>query len=210
MRLISILIILSVLFSCKSEPDYLPFYNTADWEPEWIGQDDRSYQGIHRIADFRFTDQNNQQITNHNFHGRVYVVDFFFTTCPSICPQMTSNMYTLQERYKEEPRLKLLSHSVTPWLDTVQQLKRYAIENKIDGKKWHLVTGDKETIYDLARTSYFIEGQIGLQLSSDDFLHTENFILVDQKRRIRGIYNGTKDAEIEQLVEDIDRLLISD
>ena len=206
-KLVTYSLMLSLFFSCKEETSTLPFYNSAEWESEWIEESSEAYTDIHKIADFSFTDQNNQKVTNANFDGRLYVADFFFTTCPSICPEMTSNMYLLQEEFRDEPKFKLLSHSVTPWIDTVQQLKRYAVENQVDDKKWHLVTGEKAQIYDLARTSYFIEGQMGLQLSSDDFLHTENFILIDKKRRIRGIYNGTLEREINRLISDIKLLL---
>lgn len=197
-----------VVISCSQKPGILPYYNTADFSPEWISDGDAKYNSIHKIAEFSFIDQNNQKVTNANFDGRVYVADFFFTTCPGICPQMTNNMAKLQDNYIDDDRIKFLSHSVTPWMDTVKQLKRYAIANGVVSKKWHLVTGDKEAIYNLARQSYFAEKQIGLQLDSEDFLHTENFLLVDSQRRIRGIYNGTIDSEMIRLKEDIDILLL--
>jgi len=197
-----------VVISCSQKPGILPYYNTADFSPEWISDGDAKYNSIHKIAEFSFIDQNNQKVTNANFDGRVYVADFFFTTCPGICPQMTNNMVKLQDNYIDDDRIKFLSHSVTPWMDTVKQLKRYAIANGVVSKKWHLVTGDKEAIYNLARQSYFAEKQIGLQLDSEDFLHTENFLLVDSQRRIRGIYNGTIDSEMIRLKEDIDILLL--
>jgi len=197
-----------VVISCSQKPGILPYYNTADFSPEWISDGDAKYNSIHKIAEFSFIDQNNQKVTNANFDGRVYVADFFFTTCPGICPQMTYNMAKLQANYIDDDRIKFLSHSVTPWMDTVKQLKRYAIANGVVSKKWHLVTGDKEAIYNLARQSYFAEKQIGLQLDSEDFLHTENFLLVDSQRRIRGIYNGTIDSEMIRLKEDIDILLL--
>lgn len=192
-----------LLITCKDKNTSLPYFNTAEFSPEWISQDDPKYDSLHTIADFSFIDQNNQKITNANFDERIYVADFFFTTCPGICPQMTSNMAMLQDHYIDDDRIKFLSHSVTPWIDTVKQLKRYATANGVNAKKWHLVTGDKEIIYNIARTSYFAEKEIGLQLDSDDFLHTENFLLVDGKRHIRGIYNGTIEAEMERLMYDI-------
>jgi len=120
---------------------------------------------------------------------------------------MTANMALLQEAYKDDNRIKLISHTVTPWIDTVKQLQRYANEYDVIPEKWHLVTGDKQEIYDLARNAYFAEKEIGLQLSSDDFLHTENFILVDSQRHIRGIYNGTILNEIDRIKRDISTLL---
>jgi len=195
-----------LLLSCNQKPKTLPFFNSAEFSPEWISDDDAKFDAIHKIADFSFIDQNNQKVTNANFDGRLYVANFFFTTCPGICPQMTNNMAKLQDHYMDDDRIKFLSHSVTPWMDTVKQLRRYAKANGVVSKKWHLVTGDKEVIYNIARQSYFAEKQIGLQLDSDDFLHTENFLLVDHERRIRGIYNGTIDSEMERLMEDIDIL----
>jgi len=197
-----------VVISCSQKPGILPYYNTADFSPEWMSDGDAKYNSIHKIAEFSFIDQNNQKVTNANFDGRVYIADFFFTTCPGICPQMTNNMAKLQDNYIDDDRIKFLSHSVTPWMDSVKQLKRYAIANGVVSKKWHLVTGDKAAIYNLARQSYFAEKQIGLQLDSEDFLHTENFLLVDSQRRIRGIYNGTIDSEMIRLKEDIDILLL--
>ncbi len=197
-----------LVLGCKKEAAELPFYNSADWESQWIAPTDPDYDRIHTIEEFAFQDQNNQRITNDNFDGRVYVANFFFTTCPGICPKMTENMMLIQDEFEDSGKVKILSHSVTPWIDTVKQLKRYAKEYNINDKMWHLATGPKETIYSIARNSYFIEGEMGLQLSSDDFLHTENFILVDQKRRVRGIYNGTIVSQIELLIEDINSLII--
>ena len=200
------LIILS-LSSCKQDKITMPYYNSAEFTPEWISDDDLRARAIHRIDTFTFRDQSNNLISNKDFDGKIYISNFFFTTCPGICPQMTANMAILQDTYKDDDRIKLISHTVTPWIDTVEQLRRYAKEYDVIPDKWHLVTGSKEAIYDLARNSYFAEKEIGVQLSSDDFLHTENFLLVDSKRHIRGIYNGTISSEIDRLTDDISILL---
>lgn len=208
MKVISMLVITAYLvLSCTSNHSTIPYFNSADFEPVWIGEEMSAQSKLHTIADFSFVNQNNDVITHTTYQDKIYVTDFFFTTCPSICPKMTRSMSKLQDEYKEESRVMLLSHTVTPWIDSVAQLKRYAVANEVDDTKWHLVTGTQEALYNQARTSYFAEKEIGLQLSSDDFLHTENFILVDQDRHIRGIYNGTIDNDIQRLIEDINILL---
>lgn len=192
---------------CKQKPETLPFFNSASFEPEWLSPSDSKFTRIHRIADFEFVDQDSAIIDNSTFDGKIYVTDFFFTVCPSICPKMTDQMLKLQERYLKNPRVLFLSHTVTPWMDTVQQLKVYANKKGVISGKWHLVTGQQEEIYSIARNSYFAEKEIGMKKGTDDFLHTENFILVDHKRRIRGIYSGTNENDIERLIEDLDILL---
>ena len=177
------------LISC-SQPEELPFFNSAELEPEWISSSSLSFKKIHKVFDFQFVDQDSNLVTNKDFDGHLYVTDFFFTTCPSICPKMTDNMLQLQYAYKDQPLVKLLSHTVTPWIDSVGQLKKYATKKGVISEKWHLVTGDENIIYEQARKAYFVEGKIGMQKKMDDFVHTENFVLVDDKRRIRGIYNG--------------------
>jgi len=158
----------------------------------------------HTIADFSLTNQNGKTITQANFKDKIYVADFFFTTCPTICPIMTKNMVEIQERIKNKDVL-LLSHSVTPQIDSVEQLKKYALEKGVDDTKWNLVTGDKKSIYELARKSY-----LAVKTDGDggpfDMIHTENFILVDKERRIRGFYDGTDKEEIEKLMADLEIL----
>ena len=205
---ISAMICCWFILSC-SEPEQLPFFNDASFEPLWISPSNSSFTRIHRIADFSFLNQDSILITNKNFDGSIYVADFFFTTCPSICPKMTEHMLELQEYFKSENKVKLVSYSVTPWLDTVAQLKKYALKKGIDSRKWQLLTGSQKAIYTLARDSYFAERELGLMKGDDDFLHTENFILVDSKRRIRGIYSGTQDRDLKRIKEDI-RMLLND
>lgn len=199
-------VVLVICISCQDKSG-IPYFNSADFEPLWVGDDIQSLRNMHTIDNFSFTNQNGEVVNNATYEGNIYVTDFFFTTCPSICPKMTRNMHVLQEYFKDEDEVMLLSHTVTPWIDSVGQLKRYAEANEVIDKKWNLVTGTEEELYNIARNSYFAEKEIGLQLTSDDFLHTENFILVDENRHIRGIYNGTIDSDIKRIKEDIETLL---
>ena len=195
-----------ITFGCssdKAEENQLPFYNQADFTPEWIISSEPSYSNIHKIADFKLEDQNGNFITNATLKDKIYVADFFFTLCPGICPKMTSNMTRIQEEFEEDDDIKLLSHSVMPWADSVSVLKAYADLKGINNKKWHLLTGRQEDIYNLARQSYFAEKEIGLDKDTDEFLHTENFVLIDGKGRIRGVYNGTLALEMTRLITDI-------
>jgi protein SCO1/2 len=185
----------------------LPYYDEASFTPLWKNEKAFSADTIHVIDDFKFIDQNGNSVTNETFAGKVYVANFFFTICPGICPKMTANLQTIIDEFPGEKDLLFISHSVTPHIDSVAQLRKYASENKIDATRWRLVTGDKDDIYDLARKSYFAEQEIGFQNASSNFLHTEHFILVDRQGHIRGIYKGTLELETERLKEDISILL---
>jgi protein SCO1/2 len=184
----------------------LPFFNKPDWTPEWISVSDSNYNKIHTIPVFTFTDQNGNTFTEKNVEGKIYVSNFFFTKCRSICPKMTSHMFLLQAYFKNDNAVLFLSHSVTPESDSVPILKAYSDLNKVDYYKWRLLTGSKKEIYTLARQQYFAGDSIGVYQSDKDFLHTENFILVDKHRRIRGVYNGTLLVEIDRIKEDIEIL----
>ena len=156
----------------------------------------------HKISEFSLINQHNEIINNDTMLGNIYVADFFFTTCPSICPIMTKNMHALQEKLSNYPQVKLLSFSVTPEIDTVAQLKRYALTNKVDDTRWNLVTGAKKEIYQLARKSYLVVQEDG-NGGPHDMIHTENFVLVDAQRRIRGYYDGTQLSAMEDILRDI-------
>ena len=138
--------------------------------------------------------------------GKIYVANFIFTRCGSICPKMTANMGILQNKFKEDKDVIFLSHSVTPEMDSVPALRRYANQKGIISGKWHFMTGNKEEIYRLAKQQYFAGDTIGYYQSGNEFLHTENFILVDKHRRIRGVYNGTLPIEMDRLIDDIGNL----
>lgn len=184
----------------------LPFYNAADFTPEWIDPATPEYSEIHRVAPFSFLNQDGQVVTEQTVQGKIYVADFFFTFCPGICPRLADNMSILQDTFLQDSRILFLSHTVTPWNDSVPVLKAYAGGRGIVSGKWHLLTGDQAEIYSLARHSYFAESSQGLSKSEEEFLHSENFLLIDPLRRIRGVYNGTLPLEMKRLIEDI-RLL---
>ena len=183
----------------------LPVYSPSMVNFELVDSTLQHLKKFHRIADFKLKNQNNEWVTNKTFDKKIYVADFFFTTCPSICPIMTDNMSILQNFYKKDTLILLLSHSVTPKIDSVAQLKKYALEKGIIDKKWHLVTGPKKQIYDLARRSYLAAKNNG-DGGPYDMIHTENFILVDPDRRIRGFYDGTLEEDIEKIKTDIELL----
>lgn len=157
---------------------------------------------FHKISSFELVNQNNQTVTNEFYDGKIYIADFFFTTCPGICPIMKDNMIDLQEEFLDDDQVYLLSHTVTPEIDSVSVLKDYSIEKGVLDYKWNMVTGDKKQIYELARKSYLVAEDI--ETSSEyDMIHTENFVLIDPERRIRGFYDGTDKESIKQLVKDV-------
>ncbi len=182
----------------------LPIYQPANVNVELVDNSIQHVSKYHKINNFSLVNQNGKTVTQKDYEGKIYVADFFFTTCQTICPIMTKNMTEIQKAILDDDDIMLLSHSVTPEIDTVAQLKRYAIEKGVNDKKWNLVTGDKKQIYDLARKSYLAVKSDG----NDDYgmVHTENFMLIDKKRRIRGFYDGTKKEDIEKLLDDIETL----
>jgi protein SCO1 len=183
----------------------LPFYHTADFTPQWLSEKSQ-LDTLHILANFEFKNQNNQKITQDSLKGKVHVACFFFTICPSLCPKIMGNMKVVQDSLQHDKNFLIASYSVMPERDSVATLRRYATDNQIIDHKWHLLTGDKKKIYELARKSYFADENLGVQKGVNDFLHTENFILVDKYLLIRGIYNGTLQLEIEQLIKDVREL----
>ncbi|NNC70846.1 MAG: SCO family protein [Flavobacteriaceae bacterium] len=183
----------------------LPVYSPSDVNPRLVDYSVQHIRKNHKISDFNLINQAGDTVTNDTYKNKIYVADFFFTRCATICPIMTGNMAELQKIYKDDDEVMLLSHSVTPVIDSVPILKMYAENKGIDQEKWNITTGDKKHIYELARKSYFAtldEGDGGEQ----DFIHTEQFILVDKKRQIRGYYDGTDKEEIERIKKDIEIL----
>lgn len=190
----------------------LPIYTPRDVNPELVDSTVQHIGYNHKIAPFSFTNQNGKTITNKDYEGKIYVADFFFTTCQTICPKMTTNMVWLQDQIKDNPKVKLLSHTVFPDEDTVEVLKEYAKAKGVLDVKWNLVTGNQKEIYKIARQSYLVV-KTGKPEELYDMVHTENFVLVDQKGRIRGFYNGTLlnetkkgEKNMNQLLEDIEFL----
>lgn len=197
-----------LMFACKSKPKTLPlpFINKPDFTPEWIETSSVEYKKIHTIPSFSFINQNGETVTEKTVEGKIYVADFIFTRCGSICPKMTDNMGKIQAEFKNDKDIMLLSHSVTPDMDSVPILKNYAEAKGVITGKWHLLTGKKEDIYSLAKQQYYAGDTIGYYQTGNEFLHTENFILLDKHRRIRGVYNGTLGVEMDRLIEDINVL----
>ena len=184
--------------------EVLPIYQPAEVNEKLVDSSIIHVAKYHKISDFKLTNQNGKEITQANYKDKIYVADFFFTTCQDICPVMTKNMYQLQEELKNDNEILLLSHTVIPEVDTVEQLKEYAIENNVDDSKWNLVTGDKKQIYELARKSYLaVEDS---NFNEFDMIHTENFMLIDKEKQIRGFYDGTNSEEIKRLLKDIEIL----
>jgi protein SCO1/2 len=188
------------MVSCKDNKKRLPYYDTPDFTPKWEMSNEKTF---HQIRPFKLINQENKLFTEKDIEGKICVADFFFTSCPGICPKMTNSMADIQKEFINDDEIFLLSHSVTPDKDSVSVLKKYAIEKKIDFKRWKLLTGNKDEIYNLGRKYYFVEEDEGVKKGDDIFLHTENFILIDKKRHIRGIYNGLDPNSIQNLIRDI-------
>jgi protein SCO1/2 len=201
------IIVISLFYSALKPKKTLPIFNPSDVNPELVDTTVQYVANKHYISDFSFTNQNGKTITQKDYEGKIYVADFFFTTCGSICPKMTNNMVWLQDHLKNNPKVLLLSHSVTPDIDSVPVLKKYAIEKGVIDGKWNLVTGNKKDIYYIARQSY-LAVKTGKPSEMYDMVHTENFVLVDAKRRIRGFYDGTNlDGPTEHGIKNVKQLL---
>lgn len=198
------IIAISIFYSILKPKEILPIYQPAQVNAKLVDTSIAYKIKYHTISDFSLINQNGDTITEAFYDDKIYVADFFFTTCQSICPIMTKNMKEVQDKLINDKEILLLSHSVTPEIDSVEQLKRYAISNQINDDKWNLVTGDKKQIYNLARKSYLaVEDD---PLGNYDMIHTENFMLIDKKKQIRGFYDGTLESEIIRLLDDIEIL----
>ena len=198
-------VILSLFYRALVPKKILPIYQPAEVSFELVDSSLQHVKKYHKIANFSLTNQNGNRISQRDYQGKIYVADFFFTTCPSICPIMTNNMAYIQSKIMDDPQVKLLSFSVTPEIDSVPQLKKYALEKGVNDKKWNLLTGDKKEIYTLARKSYFVVKEDG-DGGPHDMIHTENFVLVDPEKRIRGYYDGTDKTAMENLLADLKTL----
>jgi len=198
---ISVLII-AIIYNTLNVYRPLPIYQPTMVNRELVDSTIQHQKKYHKIADFSLTNQNGKTITQNDYKNKIYVADFFFTTCQTICPIMTNHMVTIQKEILDDEQVMLLSHSVNPEIDTVAQLKRYAIEKGVDDNKWNLVTGDKRDIYKLARKSYLAVKDQG-DGGPFDMIHTENFLLIDKKKQIRGFYDGTNPEAINRLLDDI-------
>ena len=188
------------------KPKILKVYNPIDLNPELVDESLRNVDRFHRVGSFNLTDQDGNEVTENNFKDKIYITDFFFVTCPTICPKMTKQMDRVYHEFEENDDISFLSHTVMPESDSVSVLKAYADEIGVPADKWKFVTGDRKQIYNLARKTYFAavtEGDGG----PDDFVHTENFVLVDKEKKLRGFYDGTSKKDVDRLIVDIYALL---
>ena len=195
-------IIITIIYQLLKPEPTLPIYQPDMVNKELVDTTVQYVRKYHKVPDFKLVNQNGDTITQKDYEDKIYIADFFFTTCQGICPIMTDHMVKIQAEFKDDPEILLLSHSVTPEIDSVAQLKKYAEEKGVIDEKWNLVTGDKKQIYDLARKSYLVAKSQG-NGGKYDMVHTENFALVDKNKQVRGFYDGTNPEAIEQLVEDV-------
>lgn len=197
--------ILGLFYQALSPQKQLPIFQPAMVNYELVDSTLQHVKKFHKIADFKLINQNGFEVTHTKLDDKIYVADFIFTTCPTICPIMTDQMLTVQQAIIDNPSIHLVSFSVTPEIDSVPQLKKYALEKGVNDQKWDLLTGDKKSIYQLARKSYLVAKEDG-DGGPYDMIHTENFVLVDPQRRIRGYYDGTDPKSVAQLLKDLDVL----
>jgi protein SCO1/2 len=195
-------IALVVFYQLLSVDKRLPIYSPSDVNPKLVDASVKHIQSNHKIAEFSLINQNGETITNKAYEGKIYIADFFFTRCQTICIAMAYNMSELQEHYKDDTDIMFLSHSVTPVMDSVPVLKAYADNKGVINGKWNVTTGSKKHIYELARKSYFAVLDEGSG-DENDFIHTEQFVLVDKDRRIRGYYDGTEKEDMKKIIADI-------
>ncbi len=200
MTSLSIIVLTSFYYILKPKVT-LPIFSPNMVSSELVEDSIHHVKKYHKISNFSLTNQNGETVTEENYNNKIYVADFFFTTCPSICPIMTENMFYIQEKTINKDIL-LVSYSVTPEIDSVAQLKKYAIEKGVDDSRWNLLTGEKKDIYELARKSYLVAKNNG-DGGKYDMIHTENFVLIDKEKRIRGFYDGTNKEEMDKLLNDI-------
>jgi protein SCO1/2 len=181
---------------------HLPIYYPEDVKTTVVNGKEKTDTIYHTIPPFRFVNQDGDTVTEKNFENKIYVADFFFTTCPTICPKMSLQMQRVEQATNDMQDFAIISHSVNPEYDTVAVLAEYAKRIGADSKRWHLVTGNKKNIYDIAIDGY--------KLAVDEdprapggFLHSELFVLVDKQKRIRGYYDGTDSSQVDKLLNDI-------
>ncbi|MBF7071812.1 SCO family protein [Glaciecola sp. MH2013] len=196
----------ALLYSTANASESLPYYDSEEFSPHWLQSDDKSLANFHRIPAFSFTNQNGLEISQETVEDKIYVAGFFFSTCPGICPMVRSKLSEVQDAFLDDPELLIIQHSIRPSTDSVALLKSYAEENGIVSGKWHLLTGDKDKIYSLAKGAYFASEDLGNIQNTNDFLHTESLLLIDKNRYIRGVYNGLNSASVSYLIADIKTL----
>ena len=206
-----------IIFSCQKmsknnkDSEYtieLPYYNEPTFTPIWLDKSDPKIKNIHSIKTFDFQNQEGKWISQSNLKGKIYIANFFFTSCTTVCPKMATNLLKVQNEFSNNDKVKIMSHTVMPWVDNQKRLKEYGEINNIDSKFWYLLTGPKDEIYKIARESYFADEGFGKSVTTiEDFIHTEKFFLIDSNNKIRAIYNGTLSLETSRMIEDIKSLL---
>ncbi|MFN4121754.1 MAG: SCO family protein [Flavobacteriales bacterium] len=207
-----LLIVFAIFYLSKGKPSgivykKLPFIGKHKLDTVMVDGKMRIDTLWHRIPEFRFINQEGREVTEQDVKGKIYVVDFFFTTCQTICPAMSDEMNRINQTFADEPNVLILSHTVDPDTDQPEQLKSYAEKFGAKSNKWLFLTGDKVDLYAIARNGYLLEASIGTG-GPTDFIHTQNFALIDHNRRIRGIYDGLDKNEIDLLIKDIRSLLL--
>ncbi len=181
----------------------LPYYNSEEFTPVWLPTNSSKLAKFHRIPDFAFVNQNGKTVSSANYDDNIYVATFFFATCPGICSPINNRLLTVQEAIVDYNDVRILSHSITPEIDTVPVLNKYAKENDIDSRTWDLVTGDRDDLYAVAKNGYFASEDLGEAEAKGDFKHTENILLIDRNGMIRGIYNGLSRNAMFDVIADI-------
>lgn len=199
--LIPVIFIVWYLFREKQDKPltYLPYFGPK----HALKVNDTTY---HFIPDFEFTNQFNEKVTQTTLKNKIYVTEYFFTTCQSICPVMNTNLERIYKEFKDKPEFMIVSHTVDPEMDTVPVLMEYAKKHGVVSKKWLFLTGEKPKLYDIARKGYLLNAEEGTG-DADDFIHTQNFALIDKEKHIRGFYDGTDSLEINRLIQDVKLLL---
>lgn len=204
--LAAILIVPSVFFlllkTGKNHYNRLEIFGPKDPVTHSVNGKEVTDTVYHTVADFNLIGPDSVRISDAVIRDKIYVADFFFTSCKTICPEMSIQMARIQHQFKNDPDVVLLSHTVDPENDTPEVLKQYAVKMRAIPGKWYFLTGEKKDIYDLARHSYFITAMEG-DGTVDDFIHSEQFVLVDKQRRIRGFYDGTDAFDIKRLMDEI-------
>ncbi|MEQ8927107.1 MAG: SCO family protein [Fulvivirga sp.] len=199
MKQFLVLLIGLAVIACESQQDRLKIYGRS----EVTDSGDTVY---HKIADFKFVNQDSNWITQDTFKDKIYVADFFFTSCPTICPIMKTQMLRVYDKFENNPDVLILSHSIDPKHDSVAVLKEFADRLGVSSDKWHFITGQKEDIFKVGQTSYMVSASED-PTAPGGYLHSGAFILIDKERRVRGLYDGTKPEAVDKLMLDIDRLL---
>jgi len=197
MRTLILFVLLFAVVACESnkeEEKALPYLGRHDYQ-----ENDTIY---HTIGDFKFVDQDSNWVSQNTFEGNIYVADFFFTSCPTICPIMKTQMLRVYDSTQNMEDVKLLSHTIDPEHDTVAVLKEFADRLGVESEKWHFVTGQKEDIYEIGQTNYMVSA-VEDPTEPGGFIHSGAFVLIDKEKRVRGVYDGTKEDQVNRLIKDI-------